>query len=394
MNDVVIVAAARTPIGSFHGALSSLTAVELGTCAVRAVLAKTGVAPEQVDELILGQVLSAGCGQNPARQTAIHAGLPYSVPAVTINKVCGSGLKAIIQAAQAIRCGDADIIIAGGQESMSQSPYLLDGARAGLRLGHASVVDSVIHDGLWDAFNDYHMGITAENLAEKYAISREQQDAYALRSQQRAAAASVAGRFVDEMVPVTVPDGKKPPRIIDTDEQPRPQTSLETLARLRPAFCKEGGTVTAGNASSLNDGAAAVMLMSAEKAAALKLPVLARVAAYATAGVDPALMGIGPVYATQRCLEKAGWRMDELDVIEANEAFAVQALAVGQLLGWDDERVNVNGGAIALGHPIGASGCRILVSLLYEMQRREAKRGLATLCVGGGQGVALAVARD
>ncbi len=394
MKEVVIVGAARTPIGSFHGALAPLTAVELGTCVVRAVLAQTGVAPEQVDELIFGQVLSAGCGQNPARQTAIHAGLPYSVPALTINKVCGSGLKAIIQAAQAIRCGDADIIIAGGQESMSQSPYLLDGARAGLRLGHASVVDSVIHDGLWDAFNDYHMGITAENLAEKYAISREQQDAYALRSQQRAAAACEAGRFSQEIVPVSVPDGKKPPRLVDTDEQLRPQTSLEMLARLRPAFRKEGGTVTAGNASSLNDGAAAVMLMSAEKAQALKLPVLARIAAYATAGVDPALMGIGPVYATRRCLENAGWGIDELDLIEGNEAFAVQALAVGQELGWDEARVNVNGGAIALGHPIGASGCRILVTLLYEMQRREAKRGLATLCVGGGQGVALAVVRD
>ena len=394
MKEVVIVAAVRTPVGSFHGALAPLTAVELGTCVVRAVLAQTDVAPEQVDELILGQVLSAGCGQNPARQTAIHAGLPYSVPAVTINKVCGSGLKAIVQAAQAIRCGDADIIIAGGQESMSQSPYLLDGARAGLRLGHASVVDSVIHDGLWDAFNDYHMGITAENLAEKYAISREQQDAYALRSQQRAAAAYEAGRFRQEIVPVSVPDGKKPPRIVDTDEQPRPQTSLETLARLRPAFRKEGGTVTAGNVSSLNDGAAAVMLMSAEKAQALKLPVLARIAAYATAGVDPALMGIAPVYATRRCLEKAGWGLDELDLIEGNEAFAVQALAVGRELGWDEARVNVNGGAIALGHQIGASGCRILVTLLYEMQRREAKRGLATLCVGGGQGVALAVERD
>lgn len=394
MKEVVIVAAARTPVGSFHGALASLTAVQLGTCAVRAVLAQTGVAAERVDELIFGQVLSAGCGQNPARQTAIGAGLPYTVPAVTVNKVCGSGLKAVIQAAQAIRCGDADIIIAGGQESMSQSPYLLDGARAGLRLGHASVVDSVIHDGLWDAFNDYHMGITAENLAEQYAISREQQDAYALRSQQRAAAALEAGRFRQEIVPVSVPDGKKPPRIVDTDEQPRPQTSADILARLRPAFRKDGGTVTAGNASALNDGAAALMLMSAEQAQALKLPVLARVAAYAVAGVDPAVMGIGPVYATQRCLEKAGWRLDSLDLIEANEAFAVQALAVGQMLGWDDTRVNVNGGAIALGHPIGASGSRILVTLLYEMQRREARRGLATLCIGGGQGVALAVERD
>lgn len=394
MNDVVIVAAARTPIGSFHGALAPLTAVALGSCAVRAVLAQSGVAAEIVDELIFGQVLSAGCGQNPARQTAIGAGLPYTVPATTINKVCGSGLKAVLQAAQAIRCGDADIVIAGGQESMSQSPYLLDGARAGLRLGHASVVDSVIHDGLWDAFNDYHMGITAENLAEHYAISREQQDAYALRSQQRAAAAREAGRFIQEIVPVSVPDGKKPPRMVDTDEQPRPDTSAQVLARLRPAFRKDGGTVTAGNASTLNDGAAALMLMSAARAQALKLPVLARVAAYAVAGVDPAVMGIGPVYATRRCLEKAGWRIDDVDLIEANEAFAAQALAVGQALGWDDARVNVNGGAIALGHPIGASGSRILVTLLYEMQRRDVRRGLATLCVGGGQGVALAVERD
>lgn len=393
VKDVVIVAAVRTPIGSFHGALAALSAVELGTVVVRSLLEQTGVAPERVDELIFGQVLSAGCGQNPARQTAVHAGLPYSVSAVTINKVCGSGLKAILQAAQAIRCGDADIVIAGGQESMSQAPYLLEGARSGLRLGHGSVVDSVIRDGLWDAFNDYHMGITAENLAGKYGIDRESQDAYALRSQQRAAAANKAGRFQQEIVPVSVPDGKKPPRIIDADEQLRPDTTLERLARLRPAFRKENGTVTAGNASSLNDGAAAVMLMSAERAAALNLPVLGRIIAYAEVGVDPAVMGIGPVLATQRCLKKAGWEIQDIDLIEANEAFAVQALAVGKELGWNDERVNVNGGAIALGHPIGASGCRILVTLLHEMKRRGASRGLATLCVGGGQGVALAVER-
>lgn len=392
MQQVVIVAATRTPIGSFQGALATLSAVELGTVVVKALLARSGVPADQVDEVILGQVLTAGCGQNPARQTALNAGLPYSVPALTINKVCGSGLKAIHLAVQAIRCGDAEVIIAGGQESMSQSPYLINGARAGLRLGHGQLTDSVIQDGLWDAFNDYHMGITAENLAEKYAISRSEQDEFALWSQQKTQAAQQAGHFVSEITPVEVPKPRGEPLRVASDEQPRADATLESLARLRPAF-RQDGTVTAGNASSINDGAAAVLLMSAAKAAELKLPVLARIAGYAASGVDPAIMGIGPVPAARRCLANAGWSLSEVDLIEANEAFAAQALAVGRELEWDSARVNVNGGAIALGHPIGASGCRILVTLLHEMQRREATKGLAMLCIGGGQGVALAVER-
>ncbi|WP_413507316.1 acetyl-CoA C-acetyltransferase [Serratia proteamaculans] len=392
MQQVVIVAATRTPIGSFQGALATLSAVELGTVVVKALLARSGVPADQVDEVILGQVLTAGCGQNPARQTALNAGLPYSVPALTINKVCGSGLKAIHLAVQAIRCGDAEVIIAGGQESMSQSPYLINGARAGLRLGHSQLIDSVIQDGLWDAFNDYHMGITAENLAEKYVISRSEQDQFALRSQQKTQAAQQAGHFVSEITPVAVPKPRGEPLRVASDEQPRADATLESLARLRPAF-RQDGTVTAGNASSINDGAAAVLLMSAAKAAELKLPVLARIAGYAASGVDPAIMGIGPVPAARRCLANAGWSLSEVDLIEANEAFAAQALAVGRELEWDSARVNVNGGAIALGHPIGASGCRILVTLLHEMQRREVNKGLAMLCIGGGQGVALAVER-
>lgn len=394
MQDVVIVAATRTPIGSFHGALAPLSAVELGAVVIRSLLEKTAVAPEHIDEVILGQVLTAGSGQNPARQTALRAGLPVTVPALTINLVCGSGLKAVQQAVQAIRCGDADIVIAGGQESMSNAPYFLDGARSGLRLGHTSLKDSVVHDGLWDAFNDYHMGITAENLADKFVISREQQDAFALQSQQKAAAAIEAGRFNAEITPVSVPQGKKPPRLVERDEQPRPDTQAEKLAQLKPAFRPGNGTVTAGNASSINDGAAAVMLMSATKAAALNLPVLARVAGYAVSGVDPAFMGIGPVEASLQCLKRAGWPLNDVDLIEANEAFAAQALAVGEALNWDSNNVNVNGGAIALGHPIGASGCRILVTLLHEMARRNVTKGLATLCVGGGQGIALAVERS
>ncbi|CAI1693115.1 Acetyl-CoA acetyltransferase [Serratia proteamaculans] len=392
MQQVVIVAATRTPIGSFQGALATLSAVDLGTVVVKALLARSGVPAAQVDEVILGQVLTAGCGQNPARQTALNAGLPYSVPALTINKVCGSGLKAIHLAVQAIRCGDAEVIIAGGQESMSQSPYLINGARAGLRLGHGQLIDSVIQDGLWDAFNDYHMGITAENLAEKYAISRSEQDEFALRSQQKTQAAQQAGHFSSEITPVAVPKPRGEPLRVASDEQPRADATLESLARLRPAF-RQDGTVTAGNASSINDGAAAVLLMSAAKAAELKLPVLARIAGYAASGVDPAIMGIGPVPAARRCLANAGWSLSEVDLIEANEAFAAQALAVGRELEWDSARVNVNGGAIALGHPIGASGCRILVTLLHEMQRREVNKGLAMLCIGGGQGVALAVER-
>ena len=392
MHEVVIVAATRTAVGSFQGSLASIPAPQLGAIVLRRLLEQTGVSPEQVDEVILGQVLTAGSGQNPARQTAVHAGLPFATPAFTLNKVCGSGLKALHLGAQAIRCGDAEVIIAGGQENMSLSPYVMPGARTGLRMGHSKVVDSMIEDGLWDAFNDIHMGITAENLAEKYQLSREQQDAFAAASQQKAIEAIAAGRFVAEITPVSIPQRKGDPLIFDTDEQPRAGTTAESLAKLRPAF-KKDGTVTAGNASSLNDGAAAVMLMSAEKAKALGLPVLARIVAYANAGVDPTIMGIGPVAATQKCLSKAGWSIADLDLIEANEAFAAQSLSVNQELGWDASKINVNGGAIAIGHPIGASGCRILVSLVHEMIRRDAKKGLATLCIGGGQGVALAIER-
>ncbi len=392
MHEVVIVAATRTAVGSFQGSLASIPAPQLGAIVLRRLLEQTGVSPEQVDEVILGQVLTAGSGQNPARQTAVHAGLPFATPAFTLNKVCGSGLKALHLGAQAIRCGDAEVIIAGGQENMSLSPYVMPGARTGLRMGHSKVVDSMIEDGLWDAFNDIHMGITAENLAEKYQLSREQQDAFAAASQQKATEAIAAGRFVAEITPVSIPQRKGDPLIFDTDEQPRAGTTAESLAKLRPAF-KKDGTVTAGNASSLNDGAAAVMLMSAEKAKALGLPVLARIVAYANAGVDPTIMGIGPVAATQKCLSKAGWSIADLDLIEANEAFAAQSLSVNQELGWDASKINVNGGAIAIGHPIGASGCRILVSLVHEMIRRDAKKGLATLCIGGGQGVALAIER-
>lgn len=392
MQDVVIVAATRTAVGSFQGALASVPAVDLGAAVIRQLLERTGVDGARIDEVIMGQVLTAGAGQNPARQAAIKAGLPYAVPAMTLNKVCGSGLKALHLATQAIRCGDAEIIIAGGQESMSLANYVLPGARTGLRMGHATMVDTMISDGLWDAFNDYHMGITAENLAEKYQISREAQDAFAALSQQKAAAAIESGRFADEITPILVPQRKGEPLSFAVDEQPRAGTTAESLGKLKPAFRKDG-SVTAGNASSLNDGAAAVMLMSATKAEQLGLPVLARIAGYANAGVDPAIMGIGPVSATRRCLEKAGWSLDEVDLIEANEAFAAQSLSVAQELGLDPARLNVNGGAIALGHPIGASGCRVLVTLLHEMIKRDARKGLATLCIGGGQGVALALAR-
>ncbi|MCU6422417.1 acetyl-CoA C-acetyltransferase [Klebsiella aerogenes] len=393
MKEVAIVCALRTPIGSFRGALSSLSAVELGAAVVRGLLERTQLPASAVDELIFGQVLTAGCGQNPARQTALRAGLPVETPAVTVNLVCGSGLKAVQQAVQAIRSGEAEIVIAGGQESMSNAPYLVQGARDGLRFGHASMQDSMIQDGLWDAFNDYHMGITAENLADAFDISRPQQDAFAALSQRKAAAAIAAGRFQAEIVPLSVPQGKKAPRMVDADEQPRPETSEQQLAQLRPAFRTEDGSVTAGNASSLNDGAAAVLLMSVDKARQLGLPVLARIVSSAVAGVDPSVMGIGPVSACRKALQRAGWTLDEVDLIEANEAFAVQALAVGKLLEWDSQKVNVNGGAIALGHPIGASGCRILVSLLHEMQRRDVSKGLATLCVGGGQGIAMTIER-
>ncbi|MGX9379850.1 acetyl-CoA C-acetyltransferase [Pseudomonas sp. JQ36] len=392
MQDVVIVAATRTAIGSFQGSLASVSAVDLGAAVIRLLLEQTGLDGAQVDEVIMGQVLTAGAGQNPARQAAIKAGLPHAVPAMTLNKVCGSGLKALHLGAQAIRCGDAEVIIAGGQENMSLSNYVMPGARTGLRMGHAQIVDTMISDGLWDAFNDYHMGITAENLVDKYEISREQQDAFAAASQRKAAAAIEAGRFVDEITPILIPQRKGDPVAFKVDEQPRGDTTAESLAKLRPAF-KKDGSVTAGNASSLNDGAAAVILMSAEKAKALGLPVLAKIAAYANAGVDPAIMGIGPVSATRRCLDKAGWNIGQLDLIEANEAFAAQSLAVAKDLQWDLDKVNVNGGAIALGHPIGASGCRVLVTLLHEMIKRDAKKGLATLCIGGGQGVALALER-
>ncbi|KIQ04296.1 MULTISPECIES: acetyl-CoA C-acetyltransferase [Pseudomonas] len=393
MQDVVIVAATRTAIGSFQGALADVPATELGAAVIRRLLEQTGLDGNQVDEVILGHVLTAGAGQNTARQAAIIAGLPHAVPALTLNKVCGSGLKALHLGAQAIRCGDAEVIIAGGMENMSLAPYVLPKARTGLRMGHGQLIDSMISDGLWDAFNDYHMGITAENLVDKYAISREAQDAFAAASQQKALAAIESGRFADEITPILIAQRKGEPIAFATDEQPRAGTTAETLAKLKPAF-KKDGSVTAGNASSLNDGAAAVLLMSASKAQSLGLPVLARIKEYANAGVDPAIMGIGPVSATRRSLDKAGWSLDQLDLIEANEAFAAQALSVGKELGWDASKVNVNGGAIALGHPIGASGCRVLVTLLHEMLKRDAKKGLATLCIGGGQGVALLLERD
>ena len=392
MNEVVIVAATRTAIGSFQGALSAIPATELGAAVIRRLLEETGLDGSQIDEVILGQVLTAGSGQNPARQTAIKAGLPHTTPALTLNKVCGSGLKAVQLAVQAIRCGDAELIIAGGQENMSLAPYVLPKARTGLRLGHAQLQDSVIQDGLWDAFNDYHMGITAENLAKKYELSREDQDAFAAASQQKASAAIEAGYFKREITPILIPQRKGEPLVFDTDEQPRPGSTLKALGNLKPAFQKDG-SVTAGNSSTLNDGAAVLLLASSAKAQALGLPVLARIKAYASAGVDPSIMGIGPVPATRLALTKAGWSLDDLDLIEANEAFAAQSLAVGKELGWDTSKVNVNGGAIALGHPIGASGARILVSLLHELIRRDGKKGLATLCIGGGQGVSLVIER-
>ncbi|MDI3273527.1 acetyl-CoA C-acetyltransferase [Pseudomonas sp. MDT1-16] len=392
MNEVVIVAATRTAVGSFQGALSAIPATELGAAVIRRLLEETGLDGSQIDEVILGQVLTAGSGQNPARQAAIKAGLPHTTPALTLNKVCGSGLKAVQLAVQAIRCGDAELVIAGGQENMSLAPYVLPKARTGLRLGHAQLQDSVIQDGLWDAFNDYHMGITAENLAQKYDLSREEQDAFAAASQQKAAAAIEAGYFKREITPILIPQRKGEPLAFDTDEQPRPNSTLQALSNLKPAFQKDG-SVTAGNSSTLNDGAAVLLLASAAKAKALGLPVLARITAYASAGVDPSIMGIGPVPATRLVLAKAGWTLDDLDLIEANEAFAAQSLAVGKELGWDTSKVNVNGGAIALGHPIGASGARILVSLLHELIRRDGKKGLATLCIGGGQGVSLVIER-
>ncbi|PLP53908.1 acetyl-CoA C-acyltransferase [Enterobacter cloacae complex sp. TREC1] len=387
-----IVGALRTAIGCFQGALARHSAVDLGSVVVRALVERSGVAAHEIDEVILGQVLTAGAGQNPARQAALKGGLPNTVSAITINDVCGSGLKALHLATQAIQCGEADVVIAGGQENMSRAPHVLTDSRTGAQLGNSQLLDSLVHDGLWDAFNDYHMGVTAENLAREYGISRELQDAYALSSQQKARAAIDSGRFRDEIVPVSTQRQNGEALIVDTDEQPRTDASAEGLAKLDPAF-ETLGSVTAGNASSINDGAAAVMMMSESKAQELALPVLARIKAFASVGVDPALMGIAPVYATRRCLERAGWELNDVDLIEVNEAFAAQAISVGKMLEWDPLRVNVNGGAIALGHPIGASGCRILVSLVHEMKKRNARKGIATLCIGGGQGVALAIER-
>jgi acetyl-CoA C-acetyltransferase len=392
MTDIVIVAAARTAVGKFGGTLAKTPAPELGSTVIRALLERSGVAGEQISEVILGQVLQAGAGQNPARQAVIKSGLPQAVPAMTINKVCGSGLKAVMLAVQAIRDGDGEIIIAGGQENMSLSPHVLHGSRDGQRMGDWKMVDSMIVDGLWDVYNQYHMGITAENVARKYGIDRASQDALALASQQKAAAAQEAGRFKDEIVAVTIPQRKGDPIAFAADEFINKKTSAEALAGLKPAFDK-AGSVTAGNASGLNDGAAAVMVMSAKKAQALGLKPLARIASYASAGLDPAFMGMGPVPAARKALERAGWKPADLDLLEINEAFAAQACAVHKEMGWDTSKVNVNGGAIAIGHPIGASGCRILVTLLHEMQRRNARKGIASLCIGGGMGVALTVER-
>jgi acetyl-CoA C-acetyltransferase len=391
MNDVVITAALRTGVGKFNGSIAKVPAAELGAQVIKALLAQTGVAGAQISEVILGQVLTAGAGQNPARQASIRAGLPDAVPGMTVGKVCGSGLKAVHLAAQAIKCGDADIVIAGGQENMSASPHLLPGSRDGFRMGNATLIDSMIVDGLWDAYNDYHMGTTAENAAKQYGITRLEQDEFAAASQQKAEAAQKAGRFQSQIVPVHIVT-KKSTTVFDTDEYIRHGTTVDSLAALKPAFSKDG-TVTAGNASGLNDGAAAVMLMTARRAAELGLEPLATIRAYSSAGVDPKIMGMGPVPASTLCLKKAGWTHGELDLMEINEAFAAQAIGVNRQMGWDTARINVNGGAIAIGHPIGASGCRILVTLLHEMLRRDARKGLASLCIGGGMGVAIAVER-
>ena len=392
MTDIVIVAATRTAIGKFGGALAKIPAPELGATVIRELLARAKLQPEQISEVILGQVLAAGSGQNPARQALIKAGLPAAIPAMTINKVCGSGLKAVMLAAQALRCGDAEIVIAGGQENMSAAPHVLPGSRDGFRMGDAKLVDTMIVDGLWDVFNQYHMGTTAENVAKQYGISRAQQDQFSVASQNKAEAAQKAGMFKDEIVPVMIPQRKGDPLAFAADEFIKAGTTLESISGLRPAFAKEG-SVTAANASGINDGAAGVVVMSAERAAKLGLKPLAKIKAFASSGVDPSIMGMGPVSASRRCLEKAGWKPADLDLMEINEAFAAQACAVNKEMGWDTSKINVNGGAIALGHPIGASGCRVLVTLLYEMARRDAKKGLASLCIGGGMGVAMAVER-
>ncbi|QIB28040.1 acetyl-CoA C-acetyltransferase [Caloranaerobacter azorensis] len=392
MREVVIVGAARTPIGSFGGSLSKLSAVDLGVAAAKEAIKRAGIKEEMIDEVIVGNVLSAGLGQNPARQIAINAGLPDTIPAMTINKVCGSGLRSVSMAAQFIMLGDADIILAGGTESMSNAPYIVPKARWGLRMGHSELIDTMIQDGLTDIFNNYHMGITAENIAEKWNISREEQDEFALQSQLKAERAQKEGKFKDEIVPVEVPQRKGEPIIVDTDEYPRHGTTIEKLAKLKPAF-KKDGTVTAGNASGINDGAAMLIVMAKEKAEELGIEPLVTIKSYASAALDPKIMGYGPVPATKKALERAGLKVEDLDLIEANEAFAAQSIAVMRDLGLDPEKVNVNGGAIALGHPIGASGARILVTLIYEMIRRKSKYGLATLCIGGGQGAAVVVER-
>lgn len=391
MDEVVITGALRTAVGKFGGALAKIPATQLGAEVIRALLRSSGVKPEQVSEVILGQVLTAGCGQNPARQALIGSGIPAAVPAMTVGKVCGSGLKATHLAAQAIRCGDAQIVIAGGQENMSASPHLLNGSRDGIRMGDGKLIDSMIVDGLWDAYNHYHMGVTAENVARKFGISRREQDEFAAASQQKAEAAQKGGKFSAEIIPIESVSGKTTTRF-DTDEFVRHGVTADALAKLKPAFSADG-SVTAGNASGINDGAAAVMMMSAAKASELGLAPLARIRAYASAGVDPSIMGLGPVPASQLCLRKAGWKVEDLDLMEINEAFAAQAIGVNREMAWDTSRINVNGGAIAIGHPIGASGCRILVTLLHEMVRRDASKGLASLCIGGGMGVALAVER-
>ncbi len=391
MEEVVIVAALRTAVGKFGGTLAKVPAADLGAHVIRALIAKTGIKPEHISEVILGQVLTAGVGQNAARQAAIRAGLPDGVPAMTINKVCGSGLKATHLAAQAIKSGDAEIVIAGGQENMNLAPHLMMNSRDGVRMGDAKLVDSMIVDGLWDAYNQYHMGNTAENVAVKFGITRAEQDAFAAASQQKAEAAQKTGRFKDEIVPFEIAT-RKGNVMFDTDEYVRAGTTVESLAALKPAFAKDG-TVTAGNASGINDGAAAVVMMSARKANELGLKPLARIKAYSSAGIDPKIMGMGPVPASKLCLSKAGWTTKDLDLMEINEAFAAQACAVNKEMAWDTSRINVNGGAIAIGHPIGASGCRILVTLIHEMIKRDAKRGLASLCIGGGMGVALAIER-
>ncbi|MDR3396013.1 MAG: acetyl-CoA C-acetyltransferase [Pandoraea sp.] len=392
MTDIVIVSAARTAVGKFGGSIAKVAAPDLGAIVIDEVLKRAKLKGEDISEVIMGQVLTAGSGQNVARQAAIKAGLPAMVPAMTINKVCGSGLKAVMLAANAITAGDADIVVAGGQENMSASPHVLPGSREGFRMGDAKLIDTMIVDGLWDVYNQYHMGITAENVAKEYGITREMQDAFAAASQNKAEAAQKAGRFDAEIVPVTIPQRKGDPLVFNTDEFVRHGVTAESLASLKPAFAKDG-TVTAANASGINDGAAAVVVMSAKRAEQLGLTPLARIVAYANAGVDPSVMGIGPVPASQRCLARAGWKASDLDLMEINEAFAAQALAVNKQMGWDTSKINVNGGAIAIGHPIGASGCRILVTLLHEMARRDARRGLASLCIGGGMGVALAVER-